>query len=308
MKLRHLAVLTIATLALIGCSAASPEPEMPEVLKFAGTKIDATRDTFEAYDLLLQELEKEIGIPIEYYPTDSISAISEAFISGRVDIALMGILGFIGASKTVDDVKLVGVTKRLNADLPGYFSIGITRKDSGITSIADLVGEKVCFSGTGSTTGDLLPTKALLDNGIEPRFDKEQDLGVTMLGTSVLAFGSVRDGDCVAGFGLDTAFTTYMPAAGEINPEEFDIFWTSERIPGAPLVVRDNLPGGLSDKISEAFLNVLNKTALVERGICTSEEDCDFLASNLWGFVSADPSDYNFIEEACATTGFEICQ
>jgi phosphonate transport system substrate-binding protein len=308
LKLKHLATLAIAALVLTGCSTEPQEQQMPEVLKFAGTKIDATRDTFEVYDLLLQELEKEIGIPIEYYPTDSNPAIAEAFISGRVDIALMGILGFLGTKKTIDDVQLVGVTKRLNADLPGYFSIGITRKDSGITSIADLAGEKVCLSGTGSTTGDLLPSKALLDAGIEPRFDKDQDLQAVMLGTSVLAFGAVRDGDCIAGFGLDTAFTTYMPAAGEINPDEFDVFWTSERVPGAPLVVRSDLPGGLSDKISAAFINVLNKSSLVERGICTSEEDCDFLASNLWGFVEADPSDYDFIEEACAETGFEICQ
>jgi phosphonate transport system substrate-binding protein len=300
--------MAIAALVLTGCSTESQEQEMPEVLKFSGTKIDATRDTFEVYDLLLQELEKEIGIPIEYYPTDSGPAISEAFISGRVDIALMSVVGYLGATKTVDNVRLVGVSQRLGADLPGYFSLGITKKGSGISSLADLEGKKVCYSSPASLTGDLLPTKALLDLGIESRFDQEQDLEVVMLGTSPLAFGAVRDDECVAGFGLDSSFTTYMPAAGEINPDEFDVFWTSERIPGAPLVVRSDLPGGLSDKISAAFINVLNKSSLVDRGICTSEEDCNFLATNLWGFVEADPSEYDFIEEACAETGFEICQ
>jgi phosphonate transport system substrate-binding protein len=278
------------------------------VLKFAGTKIDSTKETFETYDLLLNELEKELGIPVEYYPTDSNPAIAEAFISGRVDIALMSVLGYLGASQTVSNVELIGVTKRLGVDLPGYYSIGITKKNSGINSIADLAGQKVCLSSPASVTGDLLPTKAMLDVGIEARFDKPQDLEVAMLGTSVLAFGSVRDGDCIAGFGLDSSFTTYMPDSGEINPDEFDIFWTSERIPGAPLVVRGDLPGGLSEKIANAFVNVMNKSSFVEMGVCTSEEDCPLLAQNLWGFVPASQEGYEFIKVACAETGYEICR
>lgn len=308
MKVKFVALLSAALLVLTGCTPQVESQQEPESLKFAGTRIDSTREAFEVYDLVLQELEKELGIPIEFYPTESNSAIAEAVIAGRVDIALMSVTGYLGASKLVPNLELIGVTQRLGVDQPGYFAIGITKKNSGIRSMADLAGQRVCFSSPASVTGDLLPTKALLDLGIEARFDQEQDLDVVMLGNSVLAFGAVRDDECVAGFGLDSSFTTYMPDSGEINPGEYDIFWTSQRIPGAPLVVRGDLPGDLAERIRNAFLNVINKTALVERGVCSSEEDCPLLAQNLWGFVPTDASGYDFIMAACAETGFEICQ
>ena len=306
---RIIAPAIAAALLLGGCTVLdASENEMPEVLRFAGVSIDATQETFEIYDTLLSELSDALGIPVEYYPTDSGPAVAEAMISGRVDIALMSVMGFLGASKTVSNIELVGVTKRLNASQPGYYSVAITKKGSGVSSLEDLRGEKVCFSAPASVTGDLLPTQALLELGIESRFDKVQDLESIMLGSSPLSFGGVRDGECIAGFGLDSSFEVYMPASGDIVPDEYDLFWRSDRVPGAPLVVNANLPGNLPQLVSETFINLLNKTSFVERGVCEDEASCEFLAQNMWGFVPASVSDYDFLLDACAETGYDICK
>jgi phosphonate transport system substrate-binding protein len=308
LKRMLIAAVVISLTALAGCAANDPSSALPEKLVVAGISLDSTKETFESYDAFVQELERELGIPVEYYPTDSGSAVAEAAISGRVDIALLSPVGYLGVSKTVTNFDLIGVTLRLGATEPGYFAYGITPLGSQVQSLEDLAGQKVCFGDIGALTQDLLPTSALLEIGLETRFDRENDLERINMGSSSLAFGGVRDGDCVAGFGTDSFFEVLMPEQGLIDPSEYRVFWSSERIAGAPLVVRNDLPGSLTEQIKEVVLNNLNKSALVDRGICTTEEDCNYLASNLWGFVEADPSEYAFIQEACQQTGYEICQ
>jgi phosphonate transport system substrate-binding protein len=298
----------VSLAALAGCAAGDTSSALPEKLVVAGISLDSTKETFESYDAFVQELERELGIPVEYYPADSSSAVAEAAISGRVDVALLSPVGYLGVSKTVSNFDLIGVTLRLGATEPGYFAYGITPLDSQVQSLEDLAGQKVCFGGIGSVSQDLLPTSALLEIGLETRFDRENDLERINMGSSSLAFGGVRDGDCVAGFGTDSFFNVLMPDQGLIDPNEYRVFWSSERIAGAPLIVRNDLPGDLAEQIKEIVLNNLNKSSLVDRGICSSEEECNYLASNLWGFVEADPSEYAFIQEACQETGYEICE
>lgn len=294
--------------ALLAACAIDPSPDsLPEKIIVAGVSLDSTKEAFESYDLLVSELSRELGIPVEYYPTDSGAAVAEAVISGRVDVALLSATGYLGVRKLVDNFDLVGVTLRIGESTPGYFSYGITPKDSSIFSLEDLSGQRVCFGQAASTTGDLLPTAALLQVGIESRFDQEPDLERINTGSSSLSFGGVRDGDCIAGFATDSFFEVLMPEQGELNPDDYRVFWKSDRVPGAPLVVRNDLPGDLSERIKSLLLDDLNKTRLVETGVCSSESQCDYLASNLWGFVAAEPSQYDFLAEACARTGYDIC-
>ena len=176
--------------------------------------------------------------------------------------------------------------------------------DSDIQSIEDLRGRTVCFVDQASTSGYLVPMKGLMDGGI----DLNEDLTPILAGGHDASLLTLDAGDCDAAFAHDTMLKT-LEESGQVEPGSLRAVWESDPITEDPISVnRDSLDPELADQIIEVLREKASKPALVEAGICESEDDCVLPEEIEWGYLPVSDEDFDPIREICEVTQAEACQ
>jgi phosphonate transport system substrate-binding protein len=300
--------ILIITLGLSGCSPRSENAETPTKIAFAGISFASDADTYDTYKLLIELLERELEIEVEYYETSQTPAVIEGLVSGNVQLAQLNQTGYVLATSKIPNLELVGVTAA-NATAPlfakGY---GIKRADTpAINSLADLRGKKVCFSDPTSTIGYMVPARGLLEAGIDANPVSSKDIQVVFAGGFMEVGFGVQRGDCEVGFMNDLTYTTLIPNTGKIKDGELETFWTSGDVPNPPLVISGDLPVELKSKIKKIVLEQANKTWLTENGFCKSEQECNLIATSRWGWRAEVDSSFEGLRETCAILEFKEC-
>jgi phosphonate transport system substrate-binding protein len=301
----------ILTLSLGGCSAAGgDEYAMPEKLVFAGAPLQADADAQATYQLMIDLLEEELGIPIEFYETTDRAAIVEAIAADRVDIASMDPYGYVLATGLSSDVEIISVAARSKDTTPGFYSFGLARSDDdSITSLADAKGKKICFSDPASTAGFLFPAKGLSEVGIDPKVETTKDISPIFTGIfPIQPAVNVANGDCDLGFVSDGQYERVLPTTGLVKDGALKVVWKSELIPGYTLAVNKTMPSELFEKIKEIVNTKANKTYFVETGKCTSEEECYFQSPVNWGYVSEVDTTFDSVRKTCEVLGLNQCK
>lgn len=162
--------------------------------------------------------------------------------------------------------------------LPGYNSIIITKKSSGLKTLEDLKGKKWAFTSSHSTSGTLVPTVMFSKKGIDPQkyFSKVVYSGGHEASVLALIAGKI---DAVS-----TGTIPFSRGVGRLwEREDFNVVWTSELIPGAPIAVRKDLPNSLKMALKGAFLSYNDPEGLKR------------LKNK--GYIKADDAMYNPIRE-----------
>ena len=143
----------------------------PSTLVFTYTPVEDPAVYKDAFADFQAYLSKATGKKVIYYTVQSNSAEIEAMRSGRLHIA-----GF-STGPTGFAVNLAGAVPIAVKGGPdgfqGYNLVVITRKNSGIKSLADLKGKKVAHTSPSSNSGNLAPRALLPDQGIVPDQDYE---------------------------------------------------------------------------------------------------------------------------------------
>lgn len=185
---------------------------------------------------------------------------------------------------------------------PGYQSYGITRPGSGINSIADYKGKKICFVDPNSTSGFLYPSAALIDAGIDPN----KDITAVMTGGHDASALAVLHGQCDAGFAEDSMIDTTLPKKGQLKPGELNVIWKSEVIAGAPVAISDDLDPELKTKIANAFQTKANIDYFNSAGFCASACTAADDAGD-WGYAKVDDAFYDGVRKVCDITKAKQC-
>lgn len=298
-----LAAGLLLTSSLSACAPA--EDVAPTKLVIAGIPQATVGDPEEGYALMIQMLEDELGIPVEFYEATDNAAITEGLAADRVDLAVMMAYGYVVA-KNRTDLDLIGVTSN-GADIePINYAFAVARADDdSINSIADAKGKTVCF---GDPTGSpyLFSFQAFKDAGIDSSAESA-DIKAVFGGTGFTPALSVAEGDCDLGLLTDAAL---IPAekTGAIKAGALKRVWQSGAIPKAPIAIRSNLPQAFKDKVADLILTKANKTAFVESGVCNDVASCNFLTVTNWGFVKKTEGFLEPIREACAALGNKDCK
>jgi phosphonate transport system substrate-binding protein len=145
----------------------------PDTLNFAYVPTEDPQALEEAFQPVIERIESETGKDVEYFGGQTYASLVEAMRSGRLHI------GGFGASALVFAVNLSGAQPftagaDIETDSIGYFSMTITKPDSGIEKPDDLKGKSVGHADPGSTSGNLLPRAAWTRQlDIEPGKDYE---------------------------------------------------------------------------------------------------------------------------------------
>ena len=309
---RTTGVAVLATLMLAACGQSasgagsangdSSSGRNPDELVLAAVPSENAQSLQQDYQPLIAMLQKELGKKIRFQSATSYSAVIEAQRTDRVDIAQYGPFSLITAQNSGVKVTPVAAQTVAKGATPGYQSYAITRPDTGIKSLADYKGKKICFVDPASTSGFLYPSAALIDAGIDPN----KDVTPVMAGGHDASVLAVLHGQCDAGFAEDSMVNITLPGKGQLKPGELNVIWKSDVIAGSPVGISDDLAPDLKAKIADAFQTKANVDYLNANGFCTpackTADD-----SGDWGWSKVDNAFYDGVRKVCETTKAKQC-
>lgn len=147
-----------------------PENEDP-VLRVGAIPDQEVSELNRRFEEFTSYLETELDVPVEYEATQDYRAVVEAFERGDIDLAWFGALTGVEARNRVDGARAIAQREMDQS----FQSVFIAHTDSGVETISDLKGKSFTFGSEQSTSGHLSPRKYLLDNGIHPEQDFENE-------------------------------------------------------------------------------------------------------------------------------------
>ena len=242
--LRPLKMLMAGLALLVAGTASAAEVKELNFGIIATEKAGALKQMWEPF---LDDLSKAVGVKVNgFYATDY-AGIIEAQRFNKVQIAWYGNKSAIDA---VDRANGEVFVQFVDLDgTPGYYSYLITHKDSGITTLDQVLknGKDYTF-GIGdpsSTSGTLVPTYYVFTmNNLDPKTHFKVMRSSNHEGNFLAVLNKQVD--------VATSNSEMTQKMKEKSPEKLDqirILWTSPLIPRDPLVWRKDLPSELKKKI-----------------------------------------------------------
>lgn len=266
----------LALVAAIVVTALTLDPARgADVLNMGLVPSEDPRVIMNDNQALLDELQKSMQMTIKPFVATDYNGIIEALRSKKLDIALLGPFSYVLAT-TVADVEAFALLETQRQG-PTYRSVIIARKDHGIHNLKDLSGKTFAFVDPGSTSGFLFPKAGLIKAGYDPNtfFSRVIFSGGHDASAIAVQNGKV-DGAAVADALLETAYNR-----GMLKEDEVAVIWTSEAIPGAPIVYRRDLPEQLKAKIRAAFGQIRDvpwgPKSTIKRWVPVTDSDYDVI-------------------------------
>ncbi|SAI73914.1 Phosphate-import protein phnD precursor [Bordetella ansorpii] len=200
---------------------------------------------------VMDQLAQKTGMKVRPFVATDYNGVIEALRSGKLDIAYLGPFSYVLASQVADaEAFAVAVTKKTGTS--SYHSLLITRKDSGLDSVAKLKGHTFAFVDPSSTSGHLFPKAGLLKDGFDPEKHFSRVIFSGSHDASIMAVANGKvDGAAVADRILDSAF-----AKGLVKKEDIQMVWRSPDIPESPMVWRKKLDAATKRKVSAAMSEI----------------------------------------------------
>lgn len=171
-----------------------------------------------------------------------------------------------------------------------------------IDSLDDIDGQEVCFVDAASTSGYLVPMKGLMDAGKSMDDDMQQVLA----GGHDASLLSLESGNCDVAFAHDAMLDTLV-ASGQLEDGALRSIWESDPIPEDPIAVSNSIDPEVIERITTVLREKANKPALVEAGICDSEDDCVLPELIEYGYLPVTDEDFDSIRELCEETKADAC-
>jgi phosphonate transport system substrate-binding protein len=282
-----------ALAALLVSLCLAPAQAQDTALKLGVGMFQPDREKNDAtYRPLAQYLATRLGRPVQLRTVDSWEGLAKSLVNGETDIALMGPWGYVLANHFAEAQV---VSTILYQGKPEYFALIVTHPDSGLESIADLIGAKgkgrtFAFGDKGSTSGYLIPRHFFMQQGVDP--EKHFSRVVYTKHQAIQTQVSAGQLDAGADFNRNR---TAMIELGLIKAERSKIIWQSAPLPNDAFAVSARL---FNDKIFVRRLQL----ALAEIGPLLKSQP-QLLPANYTGFVATDNAFYKPIRDAGLATG-----
>ncbi|MCE8553539.1 phosphonate ABC transporter substrate-binding protein [Ruegeria pomeroyi] len=258
------------------------------------------QDRLNSNECLREKAEELLGVETKLFAPADYNGVIQGLLGGTIDMAWLGASGY--AKTYLSDPEAVEpILVKVNNDGGyGYYSIGFARKDSGITSLADMKGKVFGFGDPNSTSGFLIPS-----------IEIPQETGATM--TSGDYFGEVKftggheqtivavsNGEVDGGVtwadglgawedGFNSGALRKAVDAGLVDMNDLVQIWQSKPIPEGPFVVRKALPADVKVKMTGLLASLKSM-----------DEDCAYgvLQGDAKGFMPITHEAYEVIIEA----------
>ena len=308
-----IAALSAATLGLTACGESAQDSAAAqdsgnaeaEVLTITGVPAEEASALVSKFELLMDVLEEETGMQVEFSNSTDYAAVIEALVAGQADMSIGSPFSYVRAGDAGAEVEPLGGRIEEEGEEAGYVSYALVTPGSDIEELADAEGRTVCYVDQGSTSGFLYPSAGMLDAGLDP----EEDVDAIFSGSHDAAVLALLDGTCDMAFAYDSMVEVLMPDRGELSEDDYEVIWESPLIPASPIYMNT---GTLSEETQDTLRRVfhddrlINVDNLVEAGYCESAEDCT-LPEDSYEYAPVDDSTYDGIREVCEITQAAAC-
>jgi phosphonate transport system substrate-binding protein len=205
----------------------------------------------ERYKPLAAYLSEKTGVKIELKILSRYGNIINNFNTMGLDGAFFGSFTYALAHTRVAVETLA--RPESPEGVSTYYGMIFVRKDSGITSAAQMKGKRFAFVDKATTAGYLLPLKYFKDNGIEDYQSYFTETYFT--GTHEDAVYDVLNGRAEVGAAKNTVYYRLAHADSRIL-DELEILVQSPEVPSNALAIRADLEEPLRLRIKNALLNM----------------------------------------------------
>ena len=223
----------------------------------------------------LEKLFSARGIQMDWVLYSDYDAMIDACVSGDIDLAWNGPLGYVKIKRLISQPCSVIAMRDVDINFTTHF---ITRQDSDISTVEDLMGKRFAFGRRSSEQAGMLPLHFLKEMGINPREDlasstfyEERQSQTRSDERDVVE--RVLNGEYDAGAVSERTLET-MAGEGLLPPGQVRIFWSSPGYSHCCFTAQGDMDAGLYREVEQAFLSVdyadpLGKTVLDAEG-CSS--------------------------------------
>ncbi|MEL6799078.1 MAG: phosphonate ABC transporter substrate-binding protein [Pseudomonadota bacterium] len=286
--MRFLTATALVALTATGALAADWKTDY-QVVKFGILSGENEKDRIARYTPFEEYLEAELGIEVEIFTAGNYDGVIQAMAADQIEFAFFGSSSYAAAYTETDGGVEPLLSRLQNDDSTGYYSIVVTRCDSGLNDIASLEGKVLAFADPDSTSGYAVPY-----------FNLAKEVDVTSYFAATPFSGSHESGVQGVVNGTFDAAATYMTnetngiiprmvTKGMLEEGVACPIWQSPEITSGPFTARANLPQGLKDAMKAAVMAIPQKDpdAFVEM---TGGAD-----STQKGWIEVDHSRYEWI-------------
>tara|TARA_R100000935_G_scaffold58896_1_gene99237 strand:+ start:3027 stop:3926 length:900 start_codon:yes stop_codon:yes gene_type:complete len=290
--MNRLIAIALATTALTGAAHAQDAITEFRIGILGG---ENAQDRMNSYECLKSYTEEALGVPVQLFAPSDYNGVIQGLLGGTLDMAWLGASSY--AAVYLEDPEVV-TPVLVKANLDGsytYHSIGIARKDSGITSLQDAKGKKFGFGDPNSTSGFLIPS---VEIPAEIGMPMEDFFGeVVFTGGHEQTIVAANNGDVDAGVtwadgqgnwedGYNSGALRKAVDAGLVDMNDMVEIWKSKPIPEGPVVVRNALPDDVKQTMTDLVAVLQAKDADCAYGVAAGDTS---------GFVPIDHSYYESI-------------
>lgn len=231
-------------------------------VSFAGTTIyfgilplEQPETMFERFNPLIEYLKKEtkIDFDLKLYPTRGYSGGYSSAVRGLVNksTSFAYLAPVTLAQAHHHDSKIVPLVCAVRGGSPTYVGQIAVRKDSKIKKVKDLIGKKVIGSSRSSTSGNLMPSGMLIEEGI----DKSDFAAMDFAGGHDKAALAVLSGDYDACWINDKNFRKFKDQG-----EGLRAIWVHAPVPEFPICVNTRYTNPkVIEKVKAALLKMHTK-------------------------------------------------
>lgn len=285
---------------LAACSSAQAE----DSITFAAVPSESSATLEASFENVTALLEQETGKTVEFQNASDYAAVIEGMRAGQIDVASFGPFAYVISKDSGIDMAPAVAPTHDRQDAPAYTSLAYVREGSDIQDLEDLEGRNVCFVDAASTSGYLVPMKGIMDAGM----DMNHDMTAVLAGGHDASLLSLASENCDVGFAHDTMLQT-LETSGQVEPGSLVPIWESDPITEDPIAINnETLTPELAEQITTILREQANIPALVDAGICSSEDECALPEEIEYGYVPVDDSDFDAIREICEATDADACQ
>ncbi|MCA9520262.1 MAG: phosphate/phosphite/phosphonate ABC transporter substrate-binding protein [Myxococcales bacterium] len=242
----------------------------------------------EVFRPLADYLETQLGVKIRIKVAKSYGELALWLGNGTVDFARLSPYNYVLTKKKLPGIALVA--REISDGAEHYRSYIIVRRDSGLTSLAQLKGKRFGFVDKRSTSGYLFPLHMLMQQNLDP---KRMFSEVRFLGNHLNTVRAVIERRVDAG----AVYSSVLESTRHVglHPELLSIIGKSERIPYDAYCLRPGVSPAFAARLRTLLTSITSRTELGQRILRG--------ATNLNGFVAAKDQDYASIRRVLATVG-----
>lgn len=255
MKITKLLMATLAALCFTGSaiSAELPDGSKSNPLRVLMIPADTgTNDITADYAPVFNGITEHYGVHFDLRVGASYAAVVEGMCNDQADIAWYGAVTF-GQANDRCGVDLLAVDVKKGDS--SYYSGIFVRKDSGISTIADMKGKSMAFGSPNSTSSFNFPVAMLIAAGVDPVKDLKK---VIIAGSHSASIAALSEGKVDAAAASYNSFGKAVKK-GAIDPENFKPLAKSQPIPNPPMAMNKKLNNALKDTLRKAFGEIHTK-------------------------------------------------